>query len=236
MTQHAFKPILLDLLRLAQTEQNAFFQALPPGELERTGLADAWAAKDHVAHLTFWRRCLVLRLQAQLQNLPQPTFQHFEELNPLVFEENRYRIWPNILSESDQVYSELIALTEQLTEEDLTAFDRFEWMHGTPLYISFMGNCYEHSLIHLGYYLLDHNDLERATELYEVWIGRAVEAGVPDRLTGHLLYNLACFYATHNQIEKADPALRRAFVLYPEVREFAPTDPDLAELDLSQFA
>jgi hypothetical protein len=29
MTQHAFKPILLDLLRQAQINQNAFFQELP---------------------------------------------------------------------------------------------------------------------------------------------------------------------------------------------------------------
>jgi hypothetical protein len=49
-------------------------------------------------------------------------------------------------------------------------------------------------------------------------------------LKGSIFYNLACFYATHTQLEKAAPALQQAFTLYPATREFALTDPDLAEL------
>ena len=32
------------------------------------------------------------------------------------------------IAESDQVYADLIALADQLSEEDLTAFDRFDWV------------------------------------------------------------------------------------------------------------
>ncbi|GHO87988.1 TPR end-of-group domain-containing protein [Dictyobacter formicarum] len=232
MTQHAFKPLLLDLLQQAQVDQNAFFQQLPPTELEIIGEPDYWSAKDHVAHLTFWRRRLVSKLQALLRQETPTASEDFEKVNPIVFAENRYRTWLDILAESDQVYAELITLTEQLQEEDLTAFKRFDWIHeGLPLYLLYMGNCYEHSQIHLGYYLTERHDLQHATMIHEEWTSRVVETEeAPAALKGNLLYNLACFYATHDQLEKAKVTLQQALALYPQNGEFARTDPDLAEL------
>src|SRR5579872_4875655 len=110
MTQHAFKPILLDLLRQAQISQNAFFQELAPAELAAIGTPEYWSAKDHVAHMTFWRQRLVLRLQTHIRQETQPQPDNFEQLNPVIFEEQRYRPWPDVLSESDQAYADLIAV------------------------------------------------------------------------------------------------------------------------------
>jgi tetratricopeptide (TPR) repeat protein len=231
MTQRAFKPILLDLLRQAQISQNAFFQKLAPAELAIIGTPEYWSAKDHVAHLTFWRQRLVLRLQATIQKAPQSASDDFEQINPIIFEEQRFRSWPDILSESDRVYAELITVSEQLTEEDLTTFNRFDWTYGgEPLYTAFMGNCYEHTQQHLAQYSLDRHDLERAIDTYEVWANRVVEAEVPEILKGYIFYNLACFYTTHTRLEKAASALQQAFTLYPATREFALTDPDLVAL------
>ncbi|GHO49458.1 DinB family protein [Ktedonospora formicarum] len=231
MAHGHFQSFLLNLLREAQINQNAFFLALPPGELDIIGEPNFWSAKDHVAHLTFWRQQLVLRLQAHLRQEPQPQSQDFEKVNPIVFEENRYRNWPDILSESDQVYANLITLIEQLEEEDLTVVDRLPWMlKGLALYISVMGNCYEHTMIHLGYYLSERHQGERAVVVYEQWADQIIKADVPDPLKGNILYNLACFYATHDQLEKAPPALEESFILTPELREFATTDPDLVAL------
>ena len=71
MTQHAFKPVLLDLLRQAQISQNTFMQELTPAERAAIGTPQLWAAKDHVAHMTFWRQRLVLNLQALLRQKPR---------------------------------------------------------------------------------------------------------------------------------------------------------------------
>ena len=233
MTSEPFKPLLLDLLRQAQSSQNTFFQLLPADELAMSGTPDYWSAKDHVAHMTFWRQRLALRLQAIIEKEPQPEVQDFEQMNPLIFEEQRYRTWPAILSESDQAYDDLIMLTAQLTEEELTAWGRYDWVgDGMPLYTSFMGNCYEHTQNHLAQYLLERHENARALEIYELWANRVVEAPVPETLKGYTLYNLACFYATHDQLEKARPALQQAFVLYPALMEFAQTDPDLFALHL----
>ena len=91
MTQRPFKPILLDLLRQAQISQNVFFQELTPTELATIGTPEHWSAKDHVAHLTFWRQRLVLKVQAIIRKVPQQTSDNFEQLNPIIFEEQRYR-------------------------------------------------------------------------------------------------------------------------------------------------
>ncbi len=231
MTQHAFKPVLLDLLRQAQISQNTFMQELPLAERTALGTPELWAAKDHVAHMTFWRQRLVLIVQALLRKAPHPTSEDFEELNPIIFEEQRSRSWSEIMTESDHVYADLIALTDQLAEEDLTAFHRFDWMdEGMPLYTSFMGNCYEHTQNHLAQYSVDRDDLERALDTYEAWAKRVLEAGVPETLQGYVFYNLACFYATHSRVEKASMPLQQAFTLYPHSRELALTDPDLVEL------
>jgi tetratricopeptide (TPR) repeat protein len=231
MTHDPFKPVLLDLLRQAQISQNAFFQHLPADDLGTSGTPDSWSAKDHVAHMTFWRQRLALILQAIIRKEPHPEDLDFEQLNPLIFEEQRHRLWLPILSESDQAYADLIACTEQLTEEDLTAWGRFDWMpNGEPIYIAYMGNCYDHTQGHLAQYCLDRNNLEHAIEIYEVWARRVIEAHVPKTLKGYMLYNLACFYATHTQLEKARPALQQAFTLFPALKEFALTDPDLIPL------
>jgi len=231
MTNYPFKPLLLDLLHQAQIGQNTFFQQLPAAELASSGTPDAWSAKDHVAHLTFWRQRLALRVQAILEKQPQPPFDDFEQLNPVIFEQHRHRCWPDLLSESDAVYAELIALASQLTEEELIAFDRFDWTHeGAPLYSAFMGYCYEHTQQHLAQYSLDRHDLERAIATYEAWARRVIEAEVPDPLKGSIFYNLSCFYATHSRQEQAWPPLQQAFTLYPATREFALTDPDLVTL------
>ena len=166
-----------------------------------------------------------------MRKAPQPKSEDFEELNPIIFEEQRYRSWSDIIAESDQVYADLIALADQLSEEDLTAFNRFDWMQeGMPFYTSFMGNCYEHTQNHPAQYSVDRDDLERALDTYEVWAKRVLEARVPETLQGYVLYNLACFYATHSRLEKASMPLQQAFTLYPHTRELALTDPDLVEL------
>ena len=129
------------------------------------------------------------------------------------------------------MYAELITLSEQLTEEDLITFNRFDWTHdGSPLYTAFMGYCYEHTQQHLAQYSLDRHDLKSAIGTYEVWANRVVEAEVPETLKGYIFYNLACFYATHTRMEQAALALQQAFTLYPATREFALTDPDLVAL------
>ncbi len=236
MTAHPFKPILLDLLQQAYRDEEAFLQELNETERTAIGTPEHWATKDHVAHMNFWRQRLVLNLAAIVQHQEQPpSVKSFEELNLEIFEEQRERPWSVIHAESQQTYAELIKLTEQLSEEDLTTPSRFAWQpEGEPLYGAFMGNCYEHAQEHLAQYYLDRHDLPRAIQIREAWASRVVEAEVPDPLRGSVLYNLACFYALQNQLEKATTTLQQALTLAPHLKEWSLTDSDLDVLRSSQ--
>lgn len=231
MTEHPFKPILLDLLHQAHLDEDTFLQELNATERAAIGTPEHWSAKDHVAHMTFWRQRLALKLAAILQHETPPNFENVERFNSQVFEEQRERPWSNVLSKSEQAYAALATHVKQLTEEDLTAFNRFDWLHdGEPLYTAFMGYCYEHAQQHFAQYYLDRHDLPRATHIYESWANRVVRSEAPEALKGIVLYNLACFYATHAQLEKASAALPQALTLAPRLEEWSLTDPDLAAL------
>lgn len=231
MTEHPFKPILLDLLHQAHLDQDAFLHELNTDEYTAIGTPEYWSAKDHVAHMTFWRQRLVLKLTAILNQERSPDFEDFEQLNPVIFEEQRYRAWSDILAESGQVDAELYTLVDQLSEEDLTAFNRFDWLpNGEPLYTSFMGNCYEHARDHFAQYYLDRHDLPRATYISESWTDKVVQTEAPEAVKGAVLYNLACFYALHEQMEKASVTLQQALTLAPHLKEWSLSDSDLIAL------
>ena len=231
MTSTPFKPRFLELLRWSQASQNAFFAQLPAEELAASGTPDLWSAKDHVAHMSFWRQRLVARVQAVVEEQSQPENVDFEEMNPVIFGENRARLWPDILAESDQVYDDLIGQTERVSEDDLTTADRLDWVpKGTPLYIMYMGNSFEHAANHLSQYAADRGDPERAISTYVDWASHVTGPEMPATLRGYSLYNLACFYATRDRLELARPALQEAFQLYPDTQEIAKNDPDLEAL------
>jgi hypothetical protein len=228
LTHRAFQPLLLDLLRQAQSRQNAFFLQRPPAELAVIGTPACWSARDHVAHLTFWRQRLVLHLQAILQQQVSAMPDEVEQLNLMVFQRYRSHPWLDILSASDHAYGELLALTAHLREDDLVTDTGLNWLPaGATLSDAFMGYCYEHTQQHLAQYLLDRHKLTGALEIYESWASLVCEAAAPERLQGSLLYNLACFYATHDRQELARPFLQQAFTLLPETRTLALRDPDL---------
>jgi DinB superfamily len=237
MTPSPFKPVQVEILRQAQLQQTAYMHELTPAEHVAVGTPNRWEIKDHVAHMTYWlRQRLVLSLQAILQNAPQPEPEDFEQRNPMLFEHQRFRSWSEICAESEQVYTDLLAVVEQLSEEDLTTFNRFEWSpDGDPLYIHIMGNM-QHNQGHLVQYAVEHGKHELAAATYERWVKTVLEAGVPETLQGFMLYNLACFYATHRQVEQAWAPLQQSFTLYPLLREVALTDADLVELHLTPSA
>lgn len=231
MNSAPFKLILLDLLHQARLDQDAFVQSLDATERDAIGLPSYWSAKDHVAHMAYWRQRLVFSLRTILRHETPPSSEDFERLNPIIFERERLRPWTEVLAESEQTYADLFAVTDHLTDDDLTAFNRFDWLPGgDPLYLAYMGNCYEHAQQHLGQYYLDRHDLPRAQRLFEVWAERVVQADVPDELRGTILYNLACFYGTHAALEKAATTLRQACILYPRLKDLTRTDPDLIAL------
>src|SRR5262249_537894 len=132
---------------------------------------------------------------------------------------------------SERVYAELLTLTEQLSEEDLTGSNRFAAITGEhPLYTAFVGSCYEHDQEHLAQYYSDRHDLARAMQIRGRRANRVLQAEVQAWVKGWFLYNLACFCAQQKQLEKAAALLQEALTLAPGLTEQSQSDPDLAAL------
>ncbi|GHO78378.1 hypothetical protein KSD_61490 [Ktedonobacter sp. SOSP1-85] len=166
----------------------------------------------------------------QHQEIPESE-EDEDQLNARNFEEHKLRPFSEIHTESERVHTELITLIEQLSEEDLTAPGRFPSISGErPLYTVFLGGCYEHDQEHLAQYYSDRHDLPRAIEIREKCVSRIIEAEVPEWVKGSFLYNLACFYAQQNQLEKAAALLQEALTLAPRLKERAKSDPELVAL------
>jgi len=232
MTAQPLKTIVLDLLRQGHLDEEAWVQGLSEAERTAIGRPDFWAAKDHVAHRTFWHQDFIQKVTAFLrQQEVSSSEEDDDQINGRVFEAQKLRPGAELHAESERVYAELLALAEHLSEDDLTAPNRFPWIsRGKPLYAAFLGNCYEHDQEHLVQYSADRHDVARALQLRERCANRILQAEVPDWVKGWFLYNLACFYAQQDHLEQAAASCKRALTLAPELQEQAQSDPDLAAL------
>ncbi len=75
----------------------------------------------------------------QHQEIP-PSEESDDQINAMVFEEHKLHPWSALHAESERVYAELIQLIEHLSEDDLTAPNRFPSITGEkPLYVAFIG-------------------------------------------------------------------------------------------------
>lgn len=232
MTAQPLKTIVLDLLQQSHFDEEAFLQGLDETERTAIGTPELWSAKDHLAHRTFWHQDLILKVTAILQHqeIP-PSEESDDQINAMVFEEHKLHPWLALHAESERVYAELIQLIEQLSEDDLTAPNRFPSITGEkPLYAAFIGSCYEHDQEHLAQYYADRHDLPRVMQIREKCANRIMQAEVPAWVKGWFLYNLACFYAQQNQLEKAAALLPEALTFAPDLQEWSKSDPDLVAL------
>jgi tetratricopeptide (TPR) repeat protein len=231
-TAQPYKTLVLGILQQGHADEVAFLQGLTEAERNAIGTPELWSAKDHLAHGIFWRRNLMEEITSTLQNRELPPSEASEQdRNTRVFEASRFRSFEEVHTESEQSFGELIALVEQLSEEDLTTPNRFPWIGDElPLYGPLLGNCYEHDQEHLVQYYLDRHDFSRAIHMRETCANRVLGAEVPDWVKGFFVYNLACFYAQLNPLPKAAAHLQKAITLNPSLKEWAANDSQLAAL------
>ena len=232
MTAQPFKTIVLDLLQQSHLDEETFLQELNETERTAIGTPELWSVKDHVAHRTFWHQDLILKMTAILQHQEIPPGEESDDqINAMVFEEHKLHPWSDLHTEAERVYAELIQLIEHLSEDDLTAPNRFPSITGEkPLYAAFLGSCYEHDQEHLVQYYSDRHDLPRAMQIREQCANRVMQTEVPAWVKGSFLYNLASFYAQQNQREKAVALLSEALTFAPDLKERSKSDPDLVAL------
>jgi hypothetical protein len=230
MTDTSHKPVLIELLEEARARERAFWEGLSEAERSARGEADHWAARDVVAHVTYWKDRLAGQLEAVAQGQEPEQVDDFEAVNRQVFEANRDRTWDDLLEYEAGVFPRLTAALAALPDELLDDPERFESTRGRPLWWRVAFNGFYHPLVHLCDLHLERGQGEEVQALHERIAQCMAVLDDSDAWQGVTLYNLACFYALNQRPEPALENLRRAFQLSPDLVAYSKEDSDLDSL------
>ena len=185
-----------------------------------------WHAKDHLAHLAWWRRRSVGVLGAvHSGGEPPPRSSDDDVQNAAIYAETKHLPAADIKRSAVDSWSALEAALEASSEADLAKphpnFPEAQVWEVVPGLGGHLG-------VHLMFWFMDSGDVERA-EAAARW-GYEFECGLLPE--GHkraeASYNLACFYARAGRVDEALPLLRDSFRFQPSLVEWARKDPDLA--------
>jgi hypothetical protein len=139
MSTNTSKAQLLSDLSDEQAYWEALLQDIGEDHMTQPGVAGEWSIKDIVAHLTAWRRRTVGRFQAALRHEPTPTpfwppnLQTDDEINGWIYAADRDRSLADVLSDSRDVFGQLVEALDAFPEADLLDPERFPWLEGEPL-------------------------------------------------------------------------------------------------------
>jgi tetratricopeptide (TPR) repeat protein len=230
MEPHQLKASLIDLFGRAQSDQRELLAALSDDERAAIGTADHWSVKDTVLHIAFWKNRQVERLTAAARGETPVELENEGQVNARVFEEGRARPWQAVIDESERVFEALVTQVREFDPAALVDPNRYEWQNGRALLSSVVGNGFWHPESHIAQCYIDRGDLPRATRMQEDLTAQLGQYG--DQLVprGEALYNLACFYSTSGQLDKALALLPEALRLRPDLLEWSKEDTDLVPL------
>ncbi|MBI5563795.1 MAG: ClbS/DfsB family four-helix bundle protein [Chloroflexi bacterium] len=221
------KTRVLDLLDRAYADLQVFITTLSEADRAAVGTRERWAIKDAISHSTMWQRRSIERITAIVHGEEPQNADNYLALNDEHFEAYRDRSWAATAAEAEKTYRALAALTQSLSEEDLTDPHRFAQAHGRALIRSIAGNGFTHPETHLAYLYAGRGEIERANQL-QAEVTALLEAIPEERATAR--YNLACFYAVSGQQARALTELTTALKSYPELIDWSKQDSDLDSL------
>ena len=150
MNNNISKAQLLNDLNDEQAQWEALLQDIGEANMTEPGVAGEWSIKDIVAHLTGWRRRTLGRFQAELRHealppLPWPSqLQADDEINAWIYAANRDRPLVDVLSDSRDVFAQLVETLGNFPEAELLDPTRFSWLGGeSPSAAALFGHFHE---------------------------------------------------------------------------------------------
>lgn len=224
------KPRVLALIAEGQAAQQEFIASLDEADRSEIGEADAWKAKDQLAHNTAWLEDAARIISAATRGETPDPSPDDNELNPAVFSEKQHESWDKVLSDFQNANRAFITAIEECSEEDLASRTRFAWRNGRPLWYEAYITGYEHPSEHWAQYYLDKGDVKRAQAVRQQIVDGARNLVEETDPFGFMVYNLGTFYAKTGEPEKAFSYVSEALERVPRLREWSKEDPDLASL------
>ena len=185
-----------------------------------------WNAKDHLAHLSWWRRRSARTLNAVRTGgeLPPPVPDDDDVQNAIIYAEIRDRSAADVKADATESWMALREAVEESSEEDLAkqhpSQPQSQVWEAVPGAIGHAGT-------HVWSWYLDIGDEARAMAVAH-WAaemeGRFFTK--PEQLAVSR-YNLACVYGRLGRAQEALPLLRESFAARPDLIALARKDTDL---------
>lgn len=217
---------MIKLLEISNRELQKFISTLTEDERSAEGKIDAWSAKDRLAHVVYWDADLVAQISGQERDRPAE-FEDFNEANAFVWNKHQETTWQEIEQLIDRTHDRFMVLLGELTEEQITDPEWYDWMNGRPLWRSITFGCFYHALQHLAELYAQRGNTAYANQLQENSAGLQMKLDDSDQWQGTVTYNLGCHYAITGQRELALANIRQGIELYPYLKEWAPQDSDV---------
>jgi uncharacterized damage-inducible protein DinB len=144
------KTMFISTLKKAREEWEALLAQVGEEQMLQPGAAGKWSVKDVIAHLSDGEREIVPVMRthvlagSELWNLSD------DERNEIVYLQNRDRSLHEIMNEEQQVYNDLLAAAQTLSDEDLNDSHRYKQMpeEWVPWQL-YAGNTFKHYHDHM---------------------------------------------------------------------------------------
>ncbi len=185
-----------------------------------------WNAKDHLAHLSWyrWRNAGTLDAVRTGGELPPPVPEDDGVQNAIIYAEVKDRPAAEVKADAAESWTALRKAVEASSEEDLAKPHPRQPQSGVweavPADVG-------HAGVHVWSWYLDVGDENRALAV-AMWASDLEGSffNKPEQLADSR-YNLACLYARLGKPDEALPLLRKSFEAKPELVAWARKDRDL---------
>ncbi len=225
------KSRLAALLRQGHADERAFGAMLPPEERERTGTVDAWAPKEIIAHLAYWRERETERVQALARGEAPPPFEDYERMNTESFTDLAEHSWEMAIARSQRATEDLIAAIERLPDSVLAGPAHVAEKSGPVMAVTtIIGNGYQHPLQHLAEMSAARGDMAGSSAIQHRMLDAviALDAGVSVNASAR--YNFACALVASGPRDEILSLLRQSFADNPRLIAWSRQDTDLDPL------
>ena len=228
MGNNQLKDTLVGFLNLIKNEIANFEQGLTEKQKEEKGSFEKWSAKDVLSHLVFWGNHFNSQAEKAKSGEKVPLAgDYFDQVNDGVLIEHMEQPFSEALADINKSFEESTAILESFSADELNDKEKFEHLNGRTLMDRALGTLGWHITHHISDFYVKNGRAEKAIELQEKYTMKLRDFPAWE---ANAIYNLACFFAQIGNKEKAINNLKTAFIIRPDLIEWAKNDTDLEPL------
>lgn len=228
MDNNQLKDALMDFLKLIKNEIADFEQGLTEKQKEEKGSLEKWSAKDTLSHLVFWGNHFNSQAEKAKSGEKVPLAgDYLDQVNDGVLIEHMEQPFSEALIELKKSFQKSTEIIRSFSADELNDKENFEYLNGHTLIFCALGTFGWHITHHISDFYVKNEQIEKAIKFQEKYTMKLRDFPAWE---ANAIYNLACFFAQIGNKEKAINNLKTAFIIRPDLIEWAKNDTDLDPL------